>query len=54
VLKVRLECVNITNFELPFIDDDGDQTYNEEQNKKFVVDCLAQFDVQQKRYQMYL
>ena len=44
VLKTRLDCVNITNFSLPFVGEKDPQSYEvkkeKEANKKFVVDCL--------------
>ena len=44
VLKTRLDCVNITNFSLPFINDvevsPEEAKGNDEKGKKFVVECL--------------
>lgn len=44
VIKTRLDCVNITNFSLPFIDEENEQDMSEEATKKQVLDCLASFD----------
>lgn len=44
VIKSRLDCVNITNFSLPFINDEDDNDMSEEQIKQQVISCLATFE----------
>jgi hypothetical protein len=41
VLKTRLECVNVTNFELPFIDEKQEEAANEDLNKQFILNCIT-------------
>lgn len=41
VIKTRLDCVNITNFSLPFIGEENENIMNEEDSKKQVLECLS-------------
>lgn len=53
VLKTRLDCVNITNFSMPFINTEEEIVSDKEANKKFIVDCLQQYDTKQTKLRLY-
>lgn len=54
LIKNRLDCVNITNFSLPFIGEDNEGDMTEEETTKQVVACLAEFEIQRDRYIKYM
>ena len=54
VIKVRLDCVNITNFSLPFIGEEEETEQDELETKNQVIECLSQFKLQRERYNKYL
>ena len=54
LLKTRLDCVNITNFNLPFIDEEVESKTNREQEKQKVRECLTTFQEQQERFKKYI
>ena len=53
VLKTRLDCVNITNFSLPFINADEEVKEDKEATKQFIIKCLSQYDVKQEKLKLY-
>lgn len=54
MIKTRLDCVNITNFSLPFINEENENEMSEEDTQKQVVECLANFEKQRARYIKYM
>ena len=53
VLKTRLDCVNITNFSLPFINAEEEIKEDKEVTKQFIIQCLSQYDIKQEKLKLY-
>lgn len=54
LLKKRLDCVNITNYSLPFIGEEDEEEMSEQERTLQVKTCLATFNQQKIKYASYL
>ena len=55
VLKTRLDCVNITNFSLPFIEDEqqAQNPVDKEANRQFILKSLELYEEKQVKLREY-